>query len=183
MQSMARDGDSAAIRYAAAADASALSHLGARTFRAAFADGNDPHRLESYIADHYSTAIQAAELQDDRLLYLVVEHEEQLVGFALLRSDQSHPDVTGNLPMRLARIYVDTPYLGAGLGSALMRRCIAECRTRGYDVLWLGVWEVNAKAIAFYERWGFARVGVEEFDVGGDRQRDAILMLPILAPS
>lgn len=180
---MARVGDSAAIRYATAADASALSQLGARTFRAAFADGNDAQQLESYIADHYSTTIQTAELRDDRLLYLVAESEGQLVGFALLRSDQAHPDVTGTHPMRLARIYVDTPHLGAGLGSALMRRCITECRARGHDVLWLGVWEKNAKAIAFYERWGFVRVGAEDFDVGGDNQRDAILTLPVLAPS
>ena len=33
----------------------------------------------------------------------------------------------------------------------------------------------HAEAIAFYERWGFGRVGVEIFDVGGDKQRDEIL--------
>jgi ribosomal protein S18 acetylase RimI-like enzyme len=41
------------------------------------------------------------------------------------------------------------------------------------------VWERNTKALGFYERWGFARVGTELFDVGGDQQRDAILALPI----
>ena len=176
---MARVGDSAGIRYATRSDASALSQLGARTFRATYVDTNETHLLESYIADHYSTAIQRAELQDDRLVYLVAEMDAQLVGFALLRTDQAHPDVNGAHPIRLARIYVDTPHLGSGLGSALMQRCITECQTRGHDVLWLGVWEKNAKAIAFYERWGFDRVGAEVFDFGGDNQRDAILTLPI----
>ena len=60
-----------------------------------------------------------------------------------------------------------------------MESCIEEGVRRGHDVLWLGVWEENRKAIAFYERWGFGRVGTEIFDVGGDRQRDAILTLPI----
>ena len=176
---MARVGNSARIRHATARDASALSHLAARTFRATYADTNDLHLLESYIADHYSTAIQRAELQDDRLLYLVAEIDAQLAGFALLRTDQAHPDVNGTRPIRLARIYVDAPYLGSGLGSALMQRCLTECQTRGHDLLWLGVWEENAKAIAFYERWGFDRVGGEMFDFGGDKQRNAILTLPI----
>jgi diamine N-acetyltransferase len=60
-----------------------------------------------------------------------------------------------------------------------MEECTRECRRRGHDVLWLGVWEQNRKAIAFYERWGFRHVGFELFNVGGDKQRDAILTLPM----
>jgi GNAT superfamily N-acetyltransferase len=169
----------AAIRYATAADAPELSRLAARTFRATYLEANDRPLVEAYVAEHYSAAIQSAELQDERLTYLVADIEGRLGGFALLRTDQSHPDVIGSDPIRLARIYVDAPHLGRGLGSALMDRCLAECRARGHDVLWLGVWERNTKALGFYERWGFARVGTELFDVGGDQQRDAILALPI----
>jgi len=176
---MGNVGSSAVIRYATAADASELSQLGARTFRSTYAESNAPHLVDAYIANHYSTAIQLAELQDDRLTHLVAEIDTQLAGFALLRTDQTHPDVVATNPIRLARIYVDAPHLGSGLGSALMERCIDECVRHGHDVLWLGVWEENRKAIAFYERWGFGRVGVEIFDIGGDRQRDAILTLPI----
>ena len=176
-------GGAATIRYASATDASGLSRLGAETFRATYAENNPPHVVDAYVAEHYSTAVQLAELQDDRLIFLVAEIDTQLAGFALLRTDQTHPDVEAARPIRLARIYVDAPYLGSGLGSglgsALMERCIAEGATRGHDVLWLGVWEENRKAIAFYERWGFGRVGLEIFDVGGDKQRDAILTLPI----
>ena len=175
-------GSSAAIRYATSTDASELSRLGERTFRATYAETNAPHLVDAYIADHYATAIQLAELQDDRLTYLVAEVDAQLVGFALLRTDQAHPDVEATNPIRLARIYVDALHIGSGIGAALMERCIDECVRRGHDVLWLGVWEENRKAIAFYERWGFGRVGLEIFDVGGDRQRDAILTLPIPVP-
>ena len=174
-----RFGRSAAIRYATRADASELSELGARTFLATYSETNAPHLVDAYIADHYSTAMQLAELEDDRLIYLIAEIDTRIVGFALLRTDQTHPDVDAAHPIRLARIYVDASHLGSGIGSALMERCIGECRTRGHDVLWLGVWEENRTAIAFYERWGFGRVGSETFDVGGDKQQDAILTLPI----
>ena len=176
---MGNIGSSAAIRYATATDAAGLSQLGAQTFRATYAEKNAPELVDAYIADHYSTSIQLAELRDDRLIYLVAEIDAHLAGFAMLRTDQTHTDVQATNPIRLARIYVDAPYLGSGVGSALMERCIEECLKRGNEVLWLGVWEENKKAIAFYERWGFGRVGVEIFDVGGDKQRDAILTLPI----
>jgi len=39
----------------------------------------------------------------------------------------------------------------------------------GYSTLWRGVWDRNARAIAFYERWGFARVGSHPFQLGGGR--------------
>jgi diamine N-acetyltransferase len=179
IESMGSTHQSASIRHASATDASELSDLGARTFRAAYAEANGAHLVDAYIADHYSTAIQLAELQDERLLYLVAEIDARLVGFALLRTDQSHPDVVGTNPIRLARIYMDMPYLGSGLGSVLMEHCITDCRRRGHDVLWVGVWEENRRAISFYERWGFNRIGTEIFDVGGDVQRDAILVLSV----
>ena len=178
---MASLAETASIRYASAADALALSQLGAKTFRATYADANDADAVEAYVADHYSPAIQLAELEDDRLIYLVAEIDAHLAGFALLRTDQAHPDVHGTSPIRLARIYVETPHLGVGVGSTLMDRCIEECRMRGHDLLWLGVWERNEKAIAFYERWGFSSVGADVFDLGGDKQRDVILTLPIPA--
>ena len=103
IESMGSIGSSAAVRYATAADASELSRLGAQTFRATYAETNAPHLVDAYIADHYSTAIQLAELQNDRLTYLVAEIDAQLGGFALLRTDQSHPDVEAAHSIRLAR--------------------------------------------------------------------------------
>jgi len=42
-------------------------------------------------------------------------------------------------------------------------------------VLWLGVWERNARAIAFYRKQGFEVVGEQEFMLGADRQRDLVM--------
>lgn len=52
-----------------------------------------------------------------------------------------------------------------------------EARARGHDVLWLGVWDRNERAIAFYARWGFVEVGEMSFLLGSDVQRDHVLAL------
>jgi ribosomal protein S18 acetylase RimI-like enzyme len=45
----------------------------------------------------------------------------------------------------------------------------------GGDVLWLGVWERNARAIAFYRKQGFERVGAKTFRLGADVQTDDVM--------
>jgi ribosomal protein S18 acetylase RimI-like enzyme len=54
-----------------------------------------------------------------------------------------------------------------------------EARAHGHDVLWLGVWEHNARARAFYARWGFSEVGEMNFLLGSDPQRDLVLALKL----
>jgi ribosomal protein S18 acetylase RimI-like enzyme len=56
-----------------------------------------------------------------------------------------------------------------------MQRCLDEVRDRGRATVWLGVWERNARAIAFYTRWQFADVGSHSFLLGTDRQTDRVM--------
>jgi diamine N-acetyltransferase len=75
----------------------------------------------------------------------------------------------------LVRIYLLHAWTGHRLGDVLMKACIEQAQTRGVDVLWLGVWERNERAIAFYKRWGFEPVGTHIFLLGQDRQTDTIM--------
>ena len=167
------------IRLARREDAAALADLAAVSFRAAYAAGQQD-ATERYIADHYGPEKQAAELGDPSLTYLVVALDAALVGFAMLGHDERHPVVAASRPMRLSRIYVEPGRLGAGIGGRLMERCIEHARERGHDVLWLSVWEENTRAVAFYERWGFAAVGEITFDYAGDPQRDLVMARPLV---
>ena len=50
---------------------------------------------------------------------------------------------------------------------------------RGCDVVWLGVWERNPRAISFYRKVGFAEVGEHVFQLGSDPQRDVVMALTL----
>jgi ribosomal protein S18 acetylase RimI-like enzyme len=56
-----------------------------------------------------------------------------------------------------------------------MQRCLGEAASRRRRTIWLGVWERNARAIAFYRRWGFADVGSQPFRLGTDLQTDRVM--------
>ncbi|HET9369120.1 MAG TPA: GNAT family N-acetyltransferase [Vicinamibacterales bacterium] len=48
-------------------------------------------------------------------------------------------------------------------------------RKRGAKTMWLGVWERNSRAVAFYAKYGFTRVGEHTFMLGGNAQTDWLL--------
>ncbi len=66
-------------------------------------------------------------------------------------------------------------WLGRGVGAALMRACLDEARRNQHQTLWLGVWEHNQRAQAFYRQWDFREVGTHIFQLGSDAQTDLLL--------
>lgn len=170
------------IRPATPHDATALAALGERTFRDAFAAHNRAEDMDVYVALAFGVRQQSAELGDPRVTCLVAESAGDgravaSVGYAVVRqaADEVPECVTGPEPVELARLYVERPWHGRGVGEALMDAAIEAARVRGGRTLWLGVWEHNPRARAFYARRGFAEVGEHAFLLGADRQRDLLL--------
>jgi ribosomal protein S18 acetylase RimI-like enzyme len=152
-----------------------LAELGARTFSETFAPDNSASDMAAYLASAFSPAQQAAELADSSSLFLIVEKDGDALGYAMLRSGNVLESVTGDKPIEVVRLYVSHASLGSGVGAALMQACIDEARRRGYKTLWLGVWEHNARAQAFYRKWNFTEIGTHIFQLGDDPQTDILM--------
>jgi ribosomal protein S18 acetylase RimI-like enzyme len=85
------------------------------------------------------------------------------------------PCVTGPKTFQLWRFYVDRPWIGRGIAQRLMAAARAEAEALGGETLWLGVWERNLRAMAFYRKCGFVDVGSHPYVVGNDPQTDRIM--------
>jgi ribosomal protein S18 acetylase RimI-like enzyme len=57
----------------------------------------------------------------------------------------------------------------------MMDAVIDAARERGTGTLWLGVWERNTRAQAFYRKFGFVDVGSHTFMLGTDVQTDRLM--------
>lgn len=167
------------IREAKLEDARALAELAERTFRDTFGPVNRPEDMALHCATTYGEALQSAEIADPQRLTLVAEDGASLVGFAQLRWGTAPPCVLAKHPGELQRLYVIAPWHGRGLAQALMKTSLDAMRKRGSDVAWLGVWEHNPRAIAFYKKLGFVEVGEHVFPLGTDPQRDLVMARPI----
>lgn len=166
---------------ASSGDAALLAELGARTFYETFVESCRPEDMRAHLDAAFGTAQQQAELSDARSTFLIAEAcdvDETAVaaGYAKLFASDETPDcVAGSRPVELARLYVAREWLGSGAGAALMRELLEAARGAGHETIWLGVWEHNERAIAFYRKWGFEVVGEHVFQVGDDPQNDLLM--------
>lgn len=165
------------IRPARLEDSEPLAALAAQSFRDAFGSENSTEDIEAYVSESFSSERVRAELLDDNNTFLIAfSHKASAPdGYAKLRSGEPDPSVTGPDSIELHRLYVDRSAMGSGVGAALMRASLETARRGGRKTLWLGVWEKNLRAIAFYERWGFETVGEHVFRLGSDDQTDLIM--------
>lgn len=164
------------VRPATAADARLLAELGRRTFAETFSESNAAEDLRLFLDRTYGEDIQARELAETEAWHLVAEADGVAIGFARLRRGEVPACVSGPDPVELQRIYVLRDWLGRKAGPALLQRCLDEAWALGGRTLWLGVWERNDRAQAFYRRHGFEPVGDHVFTVGTDPQRDVIMV-------
>ncbi|HEX7314019.1 MAG TPA: GNAT family N-acetyltransferase [Pyrinomonadaceae bacterium] len=163
------------IRRASLEDAGLLAELGARTFTETFAADNSPEDMAAYVAASFNPARQTAELNDPASIFFIAEVGGRAAGYAQLHTGEPAEGVEGPEPVELVRLYVSREWLGRGLGEALMRACVDGARRAGHETMWLGVWERNGRARAFYRKWDFRAVGEHVFQLGSDPQRDILM--------
>lgn len=167
------------IRIATRADALPLADIAEQTFRDTFARDNTAHDMDVHCRASFGEAIQADEIASADLITLVCEDNGILIGFAQLRWRHASPAVVASAPGEIQRLYVERAWHGRGIAQRLMQAALDALAARNCDVVWLGVWERNPKAIAFYTKMGFVAVGEHTFIVGHDAQRDVIMARPL----
>jgi ribosomal protein S18 acetylase RimI-like enzyme len=167
---------SARIRRGVPGDAFALAEFASRTFSETFGAENWEDDLEQHLKSSFGPAQQGAELIDPDTITLLAEAEGKFAAFAQVRRSRAPECVTGVAPVELWRFYVDRPWQGRGLAQRLMASVREVSVELGGRTLWLGVWEHNPRAIAFYQKCGFRDVGSHDFWLGGDQQTDRVMV-------
>ncbi|CAN5564023.1 N-acetyltransferase [soil metagenome] len=169
------------IRPATADDARLLTDLSYTTFWDAFAHHpkNAPDDLDHYMRQAFNIEQINAELSEPNAVFLIAEIDGKPAGYAKLIIGSIEPGITAERPIELARLYSHQEYLGKGVGQNLMDECFTFARSHGHDVMWLGVWEFNPRAQAFYTKNGFREVGKHVFQLGADPQTDLLMQLEL----
>ena len=162
---------------AVAADAAMLAEIGARTFHDSFAKDNSLEDMRKHLESSFSPQRQLEEIQNPAIDTLLLrESGGAAIAFAQLRAGKVADGVPATGSIELWRFYVERQWHGRGIAHELMNAAKARARRRGATTLWLGVWERNARAQAFYSKHGFRKVGRQVFVVGSDPQTDNVLL-------
>jgi len=163
------------IRRATAHDVDRLAAMACRTFEDAFGPQNDPDDMARYLETAFTPEKIADELKDPAALFLLVVKNDVFQGYAKLFAGPAPECVNLPKPLQLVRLYVNQESIGKALGAALMQICLDTAIRAGYGAIWLSVWEQNRRAIDFYLKWRFHKIGTYDFVIGRDIQTDWIM--------
>jgi diamine N-acetyltransferase len=164
------------VRVGTREDASLLAELGARTFRQS-SPNTAYEDVESYVGENFTRENLMMCLRAKNTTALILEKCGQEIGYALL-SPGTPPDQLLRAPhsIQIKWFYILEEWTGHKLGGALMARSLEHVKYSGFETIGLTVWRNNERAIRFYKRWGFRKVGVYDFVVGRDIQEDFLLL-------
>lgn len=167
------------IRRAVAEDAADLAALAEKTFRDAFAGDNDPGDMDDYCRTAFAPDLQRAQILDaDIDTLLACDAQGAVAAYVQLRPGAPAEGAAPG-PIELWRFYVDAAHHGRGLAQRLLASAFEAAAARGARTMWLGVWERNFRAQAFYRKFGFTEIGRHTFTLGRDRQTDLLMARPI----
>ncbi len=161
------------IRQATVDDAEALAEIGARTFRLGCPPETREEDLAAFIATELTPNKFREHLSNGDATIFLAEANSEIAGFLMLVARSNHSLVPIKDPMEVRKIYVDPCHHGGGVAGALMN---AALKIVGEDPCWLSVYSGNARAIAFYKKWGFNPIGTYHFMVGNDPQKDNVML-------
>lgn len=173
------------LRRGAPTDAQRLARVAAALFTETFGAANRPEDVTAYLATAFSEERQRRELSEPAIhVWLAIEATGEIAGLVYVRLNVPLPRscaVTARRPAELARLYTEQRWHGKGLGRRLMEAALRTAGEHDCDIVWLGVWQRNARAIAFYRKEGFQIVGEQEFMVGASRERDFVMVRGLAA--
>ncbi len=107
--------------------------------------------------------------------FLLIEKNGDTTGYARLHRGAASGELEKENAIEGCRIYILKKAIGMGLGKQLMQACLQRAQNLGASWIWLGVWEQNSRALAFYKKWGFEKFGEHIFMLGDDPQTDWLM--------
>jgi ribosomal protein S18 acetylase RimI-like enzyme len=157
-------------------DLTDLQAIGIETFTDTFAAHNTPEDLQAYLDKAYDPEKLKAELLTEGSNFYFLYDEAELAGYMKINVESALTEEMGEASLEVERIYIRPAFKRKGLGKYLIDKAIEIARTQEKNLIWLGVWEHNMNAIAFYEKMGFGHTGSHSFFMGDDEQTDFIMM-------
>ncbi len=162
------------IRPVLATETATLSMLARQTFNDTFADTCTAEDMEQFLKTTFSEEALLKELETEGDYCFFITVDGIPAGYLRFMEDYSSFETIRQWKaLELKRIYIQTQFQGLGIAAQLMDFLLAYANDKGYEVVWLGVWEHNYRAHKFYQKYGFINSGyTHDFPIGNTPQTD-----------
>lgn len=157
-------------------DIKKLQTIAKQTFTETFGSQNTAEDLAKFLNEEYDFNKLKSEVADPESFYYFCYFNDELAGYLKLNIGSAQTESDYPEALEIQRIYVLQKYQGQKIGLSMMQHAVAVAKKIKKSQVWLGVWEKNLKAQAFYRKSGFEKVGSHDFILGDDIQTDYILV-------
>ncbi|MGS2778702.1 GNAT family N-acetyltransferase [Robertmurraya sp. GLU-23] len=156
-------------------DSHQLQEISYETFNETFKDQNSPENMKAYLESAFNLNQLEKELSNNSSEFFFVYFENEVAGYLKINTNDAQSEEMGDESLEIERIYIKNKFQKHGLGKYLLNQAIEMAMQRQKKNLWLGVWEKNENAIAFYQKMGFVQTGAHSFTMGDEEQKDFIM--------
>lgn len=164
------------LRTCTIEDVRELQEISSVTFQETFGAQNSPEHMAAYLEKAFNTNQLEQELANRSTEFFFVRVDGKIAGYLKLNTDDAQSEAMGSDALEVERIYIRISFQKLGLGKHLLNRAMERAHELGKKKIWLGVWEHNENAIAFYRKKGFIQTGAHSFYMGDDEQVDWIMV-------
>lgn len=98
-----------------------------------------------------------------------------ITGYLKVNINEAQSEETRGDSLEIERIYIKREFQKYGLGKYLLNKAMEIAIEHNKRKIWLGVWDKNDNAIAFYKKLGFVQTGAHSFYMGDEEQIDYIM--------
>ncbi|GAM12165.1 GNAT family N-acetyltransferase [Mesobacillus selenatarsenatis] len=156
-----------------------LQEISYVTFDETFKEQNSPENMKAYLDKAFNLKQLKEELSNASSEFFFVYFNNKLAGYLKLNINEAQSEDMGSEALEVERIYIKSDFQKHGLGRYMLNKAVEIAKFHTKTKIWLGVWEKNENAIAFYKRMGFVEVGSHSFYMGDEEQIDIIMALDI----
>ena len=152
-----------------------LRKIAIDTYWDTFASSTTEENNQNFVDEAYTLEQFAKELNEPNSQYYLAWEGTEAAGYLRLRLSNEVEHELGTNTIELQRLYIHPNHQGKKIGSLLMETALNYALANKFDWIWLGVWEYNFRAQAFYKKYGFEKFSQHVFQVGDDPQIDWLL--------
>jgi diamine N-acetyltransferase len=153
-----------------------LQEISCETFNETFKDQNSPENMNAYLERAFNVNRLEKELSTINSHFFFVYFNNEVAGYLKVNTQEAQSENMGEDSLEIERIYIRGKFQKLGLGKYLINKAIEIAVEQGKNKIWLGVWEKNENAIAFYKKIGFVQAGTHSFHMGDEEQIDFIMI-------
>ncbi|MFT0802977.1 GNAT family N-acetyltransferase [Bacillus swezeyi] len=161
-------------------DSRKLQEISYETFNETFKHQNSPENMKAYLERAFNLKQLEKELSNMSSQFFFVYLHHEVAGYLKVNINDAQSEKMRDESLEIERIYIKNKCQKHGLGKYLLNKAEEIALELNKKKIWLGVWEKNENAIAFYKKMGFVQTGTHSFYMGDEEQTDFIMTKTLL---